>query len=171
MPAGTFYSMTLMNACTEVQNTSLLGGQFCWPRRGKHNDKAHPPIHPTKAADRAFNAEERKVYEYITRRFLACCSQNAKGANITANIAVGDELFDIVGLRVTERNYLDVYPYDTWKSNEIPMLSPGMHLTIVSLRVDSGQTSRPNVLTEAELITAMDKNGIGLTFVFIIQWR
>ncbi|ORX67267.1 prokaryotic type I DNA topoisomerase, partial [Linderina pennispora] len=44
----------------------LVNGEFRWPRQGKNNDKAHPPIHP-------------RVYEFITRRFLACCSDNAKG--------------------------------------------------------------------------------------------
>lgn len=90
---------------------------------------------------------------------------------MTAEIMLGDEMFDIVGLRVVERNYLDVYPYDTWKSNEIPMLSVGMQLDVESLTLEAGETSRPNNLTESELITAMDKNGIGkdhsFSFLFL----
>jgi DNA topoisomerase-3 len=74
------------------------------------------------------------------------------------------ETFSLSGLRVLERNYLDVYPYDTWKSIELPSLMPGTELPILSLTVDAGETTRPNVLSEAELITAMDKNGIGTVF-------
>ena len=145
----------------------MLNGGFVWSRRGKHDDHAHPPIHPTKAADVSFNADEKKVYEFITRRFLASCAANAKGSNMTATLVVGPERFSISGLRVLERNYLDVYPYDTWKTNELPPMQRGSAIPIESLSVESGHTSRPNVLTEAELITAMDKNGIGIRLHFL----
>jgi hypothetical protein len=48
----------------------LLDGGFKAPRAGKSNDKAHPPIHPTKAGDN-LSGNEGKVYELITRHFLA----------------------------------------------------------------------------------------------------
>ncbi len=49
----------------------LLGGLFQWPRGGGHDDKAHPPIHPTKAGDSQWPPEKKRVYEYIVRHFLA----------------------------------------------------------------------------------------------------
>ena len=54
---------------------------FLFPRRGRKNDNAHPPIHPTKAVelDDIANPTERTVYEFVTRHFLACCSRDAKG--------------------------------------------------------------------------------------------
>lgn len=56
------------------------GGNFVWPRKGKHDDEAHPPIHPTKCASpRQLNGSEWKLYDFIVRHFLACCADDAKG--------------------------------------------------------------------------------------------
>ena len=53
--------------------TGLLGGRMVLPpRNGGHDDQAHPPIHPLRAAERgAVPADQWPVYELITRHFLA----------------------------------------------------------------------------------------------------
>jgi len=69
------------------------------PRKGKKNDQAHPPIHPTAyAANLA--GEEKKVYEYITRRFLASCSKDAEGWETTVDVVCGGEEFYATGIIV-----------------------------------------------------------------------
>jgi len=60
------------------------------PRQGKKSDQAHPPIHPTKHTS-ALNGNERKVYEFIVRRFLACVSKDASGFETVVQIDVNDE--------------------------------------------------------------------------------
>ena len=73
-------------------DTRLQQGGFNTPRKGKHNDKAHPPIHPTAhAANLA--GDEKKVYEFIARRFLACCSKDAEGWQTTVDVEYGGEEF------------------------------------------------------------------------------
>ena len=73
-------------------DSSLQEGGFGAPRKGKKNDQAHPPIHPTAhAANLAGN--ERQVYEYITRRFLGCCSKDAEGWQTTVDVLCGEEEF------------------------------------------------------------------------------
>jgi DNA topoisomerase-3 len=58
----------------------LDGGKFMKPKQGSQSDQAHSPIHPVKPANRAsMNAEEWKVYDLISRHFLACCSKDAVG--------------------------------------------------------------------------------------------
>src|SRR5690606_4199086 len=47
--------------------------RYSTPRRGRNNDKAHPPIHPIACLVEPQNHDERKVYDFIVRRFLACC--------------------------------------------------------------------------------------------------
>src|SRR4051812_48159687 len=48
------------------------------PRQGRSNDQAHPPIHTTGYVDpTTLNQHEARVYEFVTRRFLAGCSQDA----------------------------------------------------------------------------------------------
>ena len=85
--------------------------------------------------------DQAKVYEFIVRHFLACCSRDAQGFETTATIEICNERvrkslffykfsilnlsysfwispilkkFSANGLMITERNYLDVYPYDRW---------------------------------------------------------
>lgn len=55
----------------------LLEGGFRQPRRGKGDDAAHPAIHPTKPGT-DLQGDEARIYELITRHFLACCSDDAK---------------------------------------------------------------------------------------------
>ncbi|KAI0786764.1 DNA topoisomerase [Abortiporus biennis] len=140
--------------------TSLTNGGFHTPRQGKRNDKAHPPIHPTAHAGN-LAGDERKVYEYITRRFLACCSKDALGMETTVDVEYGGEEFYASGLTVLERNYLEVFPYDKWADKEIPHFNQGQQFTPTVCELREGQTTRPNLLTEADLVTLMDKNGIG----------
>ena len=98
----------------------------------------------------------------MVRRFLACCSDNAKGESTTVEIQYGDEFFSANGLIVLERNYLDVYPYDKWTSSQ-PLPQYRLHETVEpsEANITEGRTTPPGYLTEPELISLMDANGIG----------
>jgi len=139
------------------------GGKFHQPREGRNDDKAHPPIHPVQYVNSSvLNANESKVYEFITRRFLACCSEDAKGQSTTITITYGSEDFSATGLVVLERNYLDVYPYENWHSSAmLPKFQMGEQFEPTEAMMNEGKTSPPNYLTEADLIALMDANGIG----------
>jgi DNA topoisomerase-3 len=142
----------------------LMDEGFQWPRQGSHNDKAHPPIHPVNyvASQALANQEERKVYEFVVRRFLASCAQDAKGELTQIEITLGSETFKASGLRVIERNYLDVYPYDVWKSSQqLPEFQLNEMFVPTEANMTEGKTSAPGYLTEPELISLMDANGIG----------
>ncbi len=142
---------------------NLMGGGFQQPRDGRNNDKAHPPIHPVNFVEAtALNQEEARVYEFVARRFLACCSQDAKGTKTEIGISYGPETFEASGLTVLERNYLDVYPYDKWTSSqELPRFQAGEVFEPTEAMIKDGKTSPPGYLTEPELIALMDANGIG----------
>ncbi len=58
-------------------------------------------------------------------------------------------------------NYLEVYPYDRWTTNTLPLYREGQELTDSQLGVRSGKTVPPSLLTESELISKMDSHGIG----------
>ncbi|KAA8647262.1 DNA topoisomerase 3 [Aspergillus tanneri] len=141
----------------------LLEGGFRAPRAGRHNDQAHPPIHPICwVAPSALSADEKKVYEFVVRRFLACCAEDAKGQTSEVEIQYGDETFHAKGLIVLERNYLDVYVYDKWESTQqLPEFRMGEFFEPAEANIFDGTTTPPNYLTEPELIGLMDANGIG----------
>lgn len=130
------------------------------PRNGNKSDQAHPPIHPTKFTD-SLIGDEKRVYELITRHFLACVSRDAVGSETLVNATIGGEEFNATGLVILERNYLDVYIYDRWSGKEIHNYEIGQTFVPTKLDIDRGQTTPPSLLTEADLIALMEKHGIG----------
>ncbi|GAA6215596.1 DNA topoisomerase 3-alpha [Lates japonicus] len=130
------------------------------PRQGKNSDQAHPPIHPTKYTS-TLQGNEGRVYEFIVRHFLACISQDALGQETVVDIDIAQEKFSTSGLMIIARNYLDVYPYDKWSAKVIPVYEQGSQFQPSAIEMVDGQTSPPQLLTEADLISLMEKHGIG----------
>ncbi|KAL5961638.1 DNA topoisomerase 3-alpha [Taenia solium] len=143
------------------------------PRNGRKSDQAHPPIHPLKAGTN-LQGNEARLYELITRHFLACLSEDAKGAETTVRLLLGaadstaasslqaGEVFEARGLVIHSRNYLEVYyPYESWSERHMPAFELGEIITPYKIEMTEGSTTAPNLLTEADLIALMEKNGIG----------
>ncbi|XP_048349631.1 DNA topoisomerase 3-alpha isoform X2 [Sphaerodactylus townsendi] len=130
------------------------------PRNGTKTDQAHPPIHPTKYAVN-LQGDEQRLYEFIVRHFLACCSQDAKGQETTVEIDIANERFVAHGLMILARNYLEVYPYERWSDKVLPVYEKGSRFQPTSVEMVDGETSPPQLLTEADLISLMEKHGIG----------
>ncbi|XP_005402336.1 PREDICTED: DNA topoisomerase 3-alpha isoform X2 [Chinchilla lanigera] len=141
-----------------AQNILERGGPT--PRNGNKSDQAHPPIHPTKYTSN-LQGDERRLYEFIVRHFLACCSQDAQGQETTVEIDIAQERFVAHGLMILARNYLDVYPYDHWSDKLLPVYEEGSHFQPSTVEMLDGETSPPQLLTEADLIALMEKHGIG----------
>ncbi|KAF9979749.1 DNA topoisomerase, partial [Modicella reniformis] len=138
----------------------LSEGGYRNPRKGKNNDQAHPPIHPVMHTEN-LDGNEKKVYEFIARRFLACCAEDARGDQTDVEAKIHTEAFKATGLIIKERNYLEVYPYDKWSGNVLPNFIEGEEFIPMEFSMKPGATSPPTLLTESQLIALMDKNGIG----------
>ncbi|KAN0061763.1 DNA topoisomerase [Thecaphora frezii] len=138
----------------------LVEGEFERPRNGKKNDKAHPPIHPTAHANDLFG-DEKRVYDYVTRRFLGSCWKDAIGQQTTVEIDIAAEKFRASGLIVQQRNFLEVCTYERWEGNILPEFREREQFLPTTCELKEGATSRPKLLTEADLVNLMDKNGIG----------
>lgn len=141
----------------------LLNGEFRQPRSGKKNDQAHPPIHPVKNLynrDKV-SYEEWKVYEFICRHFLAACSDDAVGSQTKVTARIGEETFFCNGMKIIKPNYLEVYIYDKWSDKTIPNFQINETFMPHRLTVEEGMTEPPNLLTESNLLTLMDRYNIG----------
>ena len=136
------------------------GGEFLWPRVGTHDDQAHPPIHPLQfVAD--LSGDAQRLYELVCRHFLACCAHDAVGAETVVTLEIGPETFVCRGLMIHALNYLDVYVYERWSDRSIPVFQPGEALQPTELLMTAGRTHPPPLLSEADLISLMDRHGIG----------
>ncbi|KAH9052155.1 hypothetical protein Ae201684P_013657 [Aphanomyces euteiches] len=140
----------------------LQNGKFEHPRNGKHDDQAHPPIHPTKSVPLGtLSDKERKVYEFVVLHFLACCSMDARGNQTQVTMKIADEIFSASGLMITARNYLDIYKYEKWAASVIPVYEKGDVFVPTLIELKNGETAPPPLLTESDLIAKMDQHGIG----------
>lgn len=114
----------------------MQGSMWKPPGNGGHDDRAHPPIHPTKHSTGEANwcADKRRLYEFVVRSFLATCSKPAVGRETRIDVSRGGEAFHATGLVVVEQNWLAVYPYTRWGGNgNLPHVHRGQRLSPVHL--------------------------------------
>jgi DNA topoisomerase I len=140
--------------------------------RGKRDDKAHPPIHPTKSIekDELDKLSELKkldknvvwaVYDMITRHFLATLSMPAVYLDTKIVVQIGPEMFNLTGKQIKDKGFLEIYPFRKIAEKSLPDLKVGDKVNISTLKMKEGKTQPPFLLTEAALIKLMDENGIG----------
>lgn len=151
---------TLGNCQDQTISNYAQNLQWVQPRKGKHSDNAHPPIYPLKPPE-GLAGDELKIYNFIARHYLACVSKDAVGDETNVSFDVGGEFFRLSGLRIRERNFLDIYPYTPWNGTLIPPFTIGEEIRPTSIKMHEGQTTAPPLLTEPELIRLMDQKGIG----------
>ncbi|KAJ0981608.1 hypothetical protein J5N97_009863 [Dioscorea zingiberensis] len=153
-PVWGSYAVQLLNPETRLWRN---------PGNGGHDDKAHPPIHPTKfsAGEASWSHNHHRIYELVVRHFLACVSQPAVGAETTVEIDIAGEQFSASGRTIIAKNFLDVYRFESWGDSIIPMYTIGQQFLPTSLTLDSGVTRPPPLLSESDLLSCMDKAGIG----------
>ena len=136
------------------------------PTIGKKDDKAHPPIHPTRIASEQaitgkFSRNAWKIYDFIARHFLATLSKPALIESQRLELEIEGEKFIAEGLKIIEENYLEIYFYEKISEKKIPKLSAGEEVKVLKIELKEGETSPPPYLSEAELIKLMEAKGIG----------
>jgi DNA topoisomerase III len=91
------------------------GEMWSGPRNGKQDDKSHPPIHPVKSVKKEeLLTDEWRIFELLTRHFLATVSKDAKGNETLIKVDVGGEEFNCQGVIVEELNWLEIFKYEKW---------------------------------------------------------
>lgn len=136
-------------------------------RNGNKDGHDHPPIHPIKAISsveikkyiKIANAD--KVYDMIVRHFFANLMPPAVFEKTRIEMKVSGELFDGSGSVVKDEGWMNVYPFEVKKDKFLPNINENECIDIKSIKNISSKTTPPKHLTEAELLTLMDKNGIG----------
>lgn len=160
----------IMGVLRQQQNSSewgeevkeLLRNGIVRPKQG-HDAGDHPPITPMKLASRnELDGDAWKVYDYITRHFIGTISKDCKYLSTTATLSIGDEIFTVSGKTLLDPGYTTIMPWQALGKNEIvPDFNVNETLPISDAKIGEYQTSPPDYLTESELITLMEKHGIG----------
>lgn len=134
------------------------------PNQGRATDNAHPPIHPMGVPKGRLDPDAERLYELVVRIFLANISANAEGSEDIVILDIDGVKFKASGSVLLHQNYLEVYPYDRWVGDEMKRkFTEGEQLNPNEIRLNmrTEYTSPETLLTEADLITLMDKNQIG----------
>ncbi|KAM9360894.1 DNA topoisomerase 3-beta-1 [Symphorus nematophorus] len=141
---------------------ALLSTGLNRPRKGTDAGD-HPPITPMRAASEAeLGSDGWRLYEYITRHFIATVSQDCKYLQTTIDFKIGTEAFSCSGKTLISAGYTAVMPWQGIPLEEaMPACERGDTFTVDEIKLVEKQTSPPDYLTEAELITLMEKHGIG----------
>ena len=140
----------------------LLNGDLCNARKGTDVGD-HPPITPTAVVSQnELTGDQWKLYEHVVRTFLATISPDCKYEELTITFQIQKETFTYVGKNVTSKGWTDLMPWKAIDSKEqIPAMKKGDILEIDSMKISEKQTSPPDYLSESELISLMEKHGIG----------
>lgn len=141
---------------------ALLSEGLNRPRKGSDAGD-HPPITPMRSATEAeLGGDAWRLYEYIARHFIATISYDCKYLQTTISFSVGPERFTCTGKAVISTGYTEIMPWQGIPMEEsLPTCEKGDVFAVDEVKLLEKQTNPPDYLTEAELITLMEKHGIG----------
>ncbi|XP_047004194.1 DNA topoisomerase 3-beta-1 [Schistocerca americana] len=132
------------------------------PRKG-HDAGDHPPITPMKLANKGdLDNDAWRLYDYITRHFIATVSRDCKYLSTTVAFSIGTEIFTCTGKTLLDPGYTTIMHWQALGKDEIiPDFTVGEEAALHDAKIVERQTCPPDYLTEAEVITLMEKHGIG----------
>ncbi|TKC16279.1 DNA topoisomerase III [Robertmurraya kyonggiensis] len=135
-------------------------------KRVFNNEKVtdHHAIIPTEERSHLSDLEsdERKLYDMIVKRFLALFHKPYRYEGIKAVIEVADETFTVNETVVVDPGFKKVTGKEAEPAAQsLANLSKGQSLSVQNVAVESKLTEPPNRYSEADVLTQMEKYGLG----------
>ncbi|MGA2864301.1 MAG: DNA topoisomerase III [Verrucomicrobiota bacterium] len=144
--------------------SQILNRGWVKPNKRIFNDAKvsdHFAIIPTTQPPRSLSEAEAKLYDMVTRRFLAVFYPAAEFLETTRVTRVEGEPFKSVGKVLLSAGWLAVYGKEA-PTDDTPTLTPvqpNETVNTTKVEVMAGQTKPPPRFTEASLLTAMEGAG------------
>ncbi|KAL7068520.1 DNA topoisomerase family protein [Cryptosporidium serpentis] len=140
----------------------ILARNYTNPRQDGIDVGDHPPIVPIRSVtSNDLAGDNWRLYELITRHFLATISPDIKFTNEFIMFDINGEKFILQGRRIDEYGFSIIDKSKNINSISIPQLDLGMKLNLKSIEICNGETKPPPLLSEGNLLSLMEKNGIG----------
>jgi len=154
--------------------------------KSKNAQEAHEAVRPTSAlrtpsqVARFLTDDERKLYELIWKRAVACQMIPATLNTVSVDLSAGSEhVFRASGTTVVVAGFLAVYEEgkdnksaeDEDEGRKLPAMKPGDRVPLERILAEQHFTQPPPRFTEAALVKALEEYGIGRpsTYASIIQ--
>jgi DNA topoisomerase-1 len=145
----------------EQHAKKLLAEGRIKPLEGKKEDPAHPAIHPT-GQKGSMGERERKLYDLIVRRFLACFAEPAIRQAQKITISSGSQQYTASGNRTLKEGWLAIYaPYAKLEEQALPSFAEGEEVELSGFRIEEKKTQPPKRYTPASIIAELEKRGLG----------
>lgn len=139
----------------------LLSKTELKPEEGSKIDTAHPAIYPT-GEIKAIGDKQKKVYDLVVRRFLACFGDPAKRESQKVVLSVGEELFSINGKRTIEPGWTALYgKYAAREDVILPEMKIGDKLQIKEATLLDKQTQPPSRFSQGSVLKEMESKNLG----------
>ncbi|MBN1895591.1 type I DNA topoisomerase [bacterium] len=149
-------------------------------RNKKTAQDAHEAIRPTSLARPPskvaahLNPNQKKLYELIWNRFVACQMAPARITQMALEIAAGPYLFRTTGSIVKFKGFMQLYQVELEEEENSPipaLLRQGDRLSLEHLREQQHFTKPPPRYNESSLVKELDNLGIGRpsTYALIIS--
>jgi len=148
-------------------------GKEYWPgfsrkykTKSKTAQEAHEAIRPSMPEKKPENLKNKLeknqylLYDLIWKRFMACQMSQAIFEAVSVDISAKDSLFRSSGQTLRFDGFLKVYK-TKFKEENIPLLEKDETLKLLKLNPAQHFTQPPSRYTEATLIKALEKEGIG----------
>ena len=135
--------------------------------KAKGSQEAHEAIRPTNAAltsarlPAAMKEAERKVYDLIRRRFIACQMSDAVYDTVKVTAEKDDYGLQANGSTMRFDGWTKMIPVTSQDKPALPTMKKGEELRLVKLLPQQKFTSPPRRWTEASLVKELEKLGIG----------
>lgn len=146
-------------------NDYYPGKPTLYKTKSKSAQEAHEairPAYPEKSPDTlsGLDARQLKLYTLIWQRFIACQMVPAIFDSVAADIKAKDYTFRANGQTLKFNGFLKVYPVK-FEEKDLPELKEKDNLELMKLDSIQHFTEPPARYTEASLIKALEKFGIG----------
>ena len=170
-------SVNLSSLCLNTTKEEIVkthGAKYSKPRKfhtsAKGAQEAHEAIRPTYISEHeiAGNAQEKRLYDLIWKRTVACQMADAEAEKTTITISADDVNFTATGEVITFDGFLRVYreSYDDDAQTDdaeglLPVVKKGEKVQMNEMVATQRFTQHPLRYTEASLVKKLEELGIG----------
>jgi len=162
------YLPTVRSTLTKIDNPfarKVLDNNWVKPNKRIFNDAKvgdHFAIIPTGAVSHSLDDYERKLFDLVTRRFVAVFFPPAQYENTTRITRVEGEAFKTEGKILVASGWLEVYGREATSEKpeeNLPPVRQGERVATISVEIKIDQTKPPARYTEATILGAMESAG------------
>lgn len=130
------------------------------PRNGSMDNSYFSPIYPTKLPDSTLSENDHKLYEFISRYFLAAFSRDALISKVIVTFSAKEELFTYSMKKVQRSSWLTCCPHIQIKSRKEYKFQIDEEYQSKSFKMNEVQTKCPSYITKPKLMKTLEKERV-----------